>query len=115
MTEPSIQAQRERKPATPVQREVPTRRRIEDHAIIGNLRSAALVAKDGTIDWLCLPDFDSDACFASLVGTPANGEWAIAPKEPARKVERRYRKDTLILETDFTCDSGAIRLIDFMP
>ncbi len=115
MTERTIQREKVKEPGRPVQPGVQAQRRIEDHALIGNLRSAALVTKDGTIDWLCLPDFDSDACFASLLGTPANGEWSIAPKEPTRKVERRYRKDTLILETDFTCDSGVVRLIDFMP
>jgi GH15 family glucan-1,4-alpha-glucosidase len=115
MTEPTIQREKVQELGRPVQPVVQAPRRIEDHALIGNLRSAALVALDGTIDWLCLPDFDSDACFASLLGTSANGEWAITPKEPIQKVERRYRKDTLILETDFTCDSGTIRLIDFMP
>jgi GH15 family glucan-1,4-alpha-glucosidase len=89
--------------------------RIEDHALIGDMRTAALVTKDGTIDWLCLPAFDSDACFAALVGTADNGLWTISPTMPVRKVQRRYRKDTLILETDFDTESGSVRLVDFMP
>jgi GH15 family glucan-1,4-alpha-glucosidase len=89
--------------------------RIEDHALIGDLRTAALVTKDGSIDWLCLPAFDSDACFAALVGTPDNGHWSIAPVVTVNEVRRRYRKDTLILETDFFTDEGTVRLVDFMP
>jgi GH15 family glucan-1,4-alpha-glucosidase len=89
--------------------------RIEDHAMIGDLRSAALVTKGGSIDWLCLPAFDSDACFAALVGNAANGYWTIAPTVPVRKIQRRYRKNTLILETDFVTESGVVRLVDFMP
>jgi GH15 family glucan-1,4-alpha-glucosidase len=79
------------------------------------MRTAALVTKDGSIDWLCLPAFDSDACFAALLGTANNGRWRIAPTVPVNEVQRRYRKDTLILETDFVCEAGTIRLIDFMP
>jgi GH15 family glucan-1,4-alpha-glucosidase len=89
--------------------------RIEDHALIGDLRTAALVTKDGSIDWLCLPAFDSDACFASLLGTEDNGHWTIAPSVTVNEVRRRYREDTLILETDFVTDDGTVRLIDFMP
>jgi GH15 family glucan-1,4-alpha-glucosidase len=89
--------------------------RIEDHALIGDLRTAALVTKDGIIDWLCLPDFDSDACFAALVGRARNGYWKIAPTVPVEAVERRYRRETLILETDFVTRSGRVRLVDFMP
>ncbi|MBS2031973.1 MAG: glycoside hydrolase family 15 protein [Deltaproteobacteria bacterium] len=89
--------------------------RIEDHGLIGNMRSAALVTRDGSIDWLCLPDFDSDACFAALLGTAENGFWRIAPSAPPREIWRRYRRDTLILETDFIVDGGMLRLIDFMP
>jgi GH15 family glucan-1,4-alpha-glucosidase len=89
--------------------------RIEDHALIGDLRTAALVTKDGSIDWLCLPAFDSDACFAALVGTADNGRWTIAPTVPVREVRRRYRQDTLILETEFVTETGAVRLVDFMP
>ncbi|CAM3938278.1 glycoside hydrolase family 15 protein [Corallococcus exiguus] len=115
MAEQITQKQKAQEPVIPAQLGVQTNRKIEDHALIGNMRSAALVARDGTIDWLCLPDFDSDACFASLLGTEENGEWALAPRESIQKITRRYRKDTLILETDFTCASGTVRLIDFMP
>ncbi len=89
--------------------------RIEDYAIIGDLGSAALVGRDGSIDWLCWPRFDSDACFAALLGTPENGRWQIAPKDKTAKVTRRYRPNTLILETRFETAGGAVTLIDFMP
>ena len=89
--------------------------RIEDHGLIGDMRTAALVTKDGSIDWLCLPTFDSDACFAALLGRPNNGRWTIAPTVPVREISRRYRRNTLILETDFVTETGAVRLIDFMP
>jgi GH15 family glucan-1,4-alpha-glucosidase len=89
-------------------------RRIEDYALIGDLRSAALIGRDGSIDWLCLPRFDSGACFASLLGTPENGRWQIAPEKDA-KVRRRYRDGTLILETHFKTKTGEALLIDFMP
>jgi GH15 family glucan-1,4-alpha-glucosidase len=72
--------------------------RIEDHALIGDMHSAALVTKGGTMDWLCLPAFDSDACFAALLGNAENGYWRIAPRDAVAKTLRRYRKDTLILE-----------------
>ncbi|RKG80087.1 glycoside hydrolase family 15 protein [Corallococcus terminator] len=88
---------------------------IEDHALLGDLYTAALVARDGSIDFLCLPDFDSDACFTSLLGTPENGRWKLAPKTPVREVRRRYRDKTLILETEFDTDSGTVRLVDLMP
>ena len=88
---------------------------IEDHALIGDMRTAALVTKGGSLDWLCLPDFDSDACFASLLGAANNGHWTIAPAVPVSNVQRRYRKNTLILETDFVTEVGAVRLTDFMP
>ncbi|RKH07839.1 glycoside hydrolase family 15 protein [Corallococcus carmarthensis] len=88
---------------------------IEDHALLGDLYTAALVAKDGSIDFLCLPDFDSDACFTSLLGTPDNGRWKLAPKAPVREVRRRYRGKTLILETEFVTDDGTVRVVDFMP
>jgi GH15 family glucan-1,4-alpha-glucosidase len=89
--------------------------RIEDHAMIGDLRTAALVTKDGSIDWLCLPAFDSDACFAALVGDARNGRWRISPTVPIKEVRRRYRKDTLILETELVTDTGTVMLVDFMP
>jgi GH15 family glucan-1,4-alpha-glucosidase len=89
--------------------------RIEDYALIGDLRTTALVGRNGSIDWLCLPSTASPACFASLLGSDENGRWLICPSEPVRKVSRRYREGTLILETDFQTDGGAVRLIDFMP
>jgi GH15 family glucan-1,4-alpha-glucosidase len=88
---------------------------IEDYAIIADCRSAALVAKDGSIDWLCLPRFDSDACFSALLGSPEHGRWQIAPAAPVRRVSRRYREDTLILETEFETEEGTVTLVDFMP
>jgi len=89
--------------------------RIEDYAMIGDLGTAALVGRDGSIDWLCWPRFDSDACFAALLGKPENGRWLIAPKDPAARITRRYRPNTLILETRFETATGAATLIDFMP
>jgi GH15 family glucan-1,4-alpha-glucosidase len=88
--------------------------RIEDYALIGDCRSAALVGRDGSIDWLCWPRFDSPACFAALLGRPGNGRWRISPCADAA-VRRRYRPDTLILETEFETADGVVRLIDFMP
>jgi GH15 family glucan-1,4-alpha-glucosidase len=88
--------------------------RIEDYAMIGDCETAALVGLDGSIDWLCWPRFDSDACFAALLGTPENGRFKIAPLDDAR-VTRRYRDNTLILETTFETSSGAVTVIDFMP
>ncbi len=88
---------------------------LEDYGLIGDLNTAALVSRDGSIDWLCLPRFDSAACFAALLGTPANGRWLLAPAEPIRRATQRYRDNTLILETEFETDSGVVRLTDFMP
>jgi GH15 family glucan-1,4-alpha-glucosidase len=90
-------------------------RRIEDYALIGDCESAALVACDGSIDWLCWPHFDSGACFAALLGTPENGRWRIAPDDEKAQASRRYRDDTLVLETVFETASGTVALIDFMP
>jgi GH15 family glucan-1,4-alpha-glucosidase len=90
-------------------------RRIEDYALIGNTLTAALVGKDGSIDWLCCPRFDSPACFSRLLGTSDNGHWLISPRESIKKVERQYVDDTLILETVFTTQSGEVSLTDFMP
>lgn len=87
--------------------------RIEDYALIGDCQTAALVGNDGSIDWLCLPRFDSPACFASLVGSPDNGHWRIAPKT-ARRTQRRYRGDTLVLETEIETDGGSCCITDFM-
>ena len=89
--------------------------RIEDYALIGDCESAALVGRDGSIDWLCWPRFDSEACFAALLGTPDNGRWLIAPRDGKARVSRRYRDNTLILETRFESDDGAVTLVDFMP
>ena len=89
--------------------------RIEDYALIGDCLTAALVSKEGAMDWLCLPRFDSPACFAALVGSPENGRWQISPSVETRAVRRRYRGDTLILETDFETEQGAATLIDYMP
>ncbi len=88
---------------------------IEDYALIGDCHTAALVGKDGSIDWLCLPRFDAPACFAALLGDSDHGRWLIAPAAGVTKTTRRYRGDTLILETDFETDSGAVRVIDCMP
>jgi len=88
--------------------------RIEDYALIGDCETAALVGKDGSIDWLCWPRFDSDACFAALLGKPENGRWRIAPQDRFT-VTRRYRGDTLILETRFETSAGVVLLVDFMP
>jgi GH15 family glucan-1,4-alpha-glucosidase len=89
--------------------------RIEDYALIGDTQSAALVGKDGSIDWLCLPRFDADACFAALLGSEENGRWLLAPSGGIRRVRRRYRPGTLVLETDFETDTGTLRVIDCMP
>ncbi|MFL6816929.1 MAG: glycoside hydrolase family 15 protein [Bradyrhizobium sp.] len=88
---------------------------IEDYGLIGDCETAALVGRNGSIDWLCWPAFDSDACFAALLGTDRNGRWLIAPAEPVTSSSRRYRGNTLILETQFETASGAVTLIDFMP
>jgi GH15 family glucan-1,4-alpha-glucosidase len=89
--------------------------RIEDYALIGDCETAALVARDGSIDWLCWPRFDAAACFAALLGGPEHGRWLIAPMDHDARVTRRYREDTLILETEFVTAEGAVTLIDFMP
>ena len=89
-------------------------RRIEDYALISDCGSAALVARDGSIDWLCLPRFDSGACFAALLGEPENGRWLICPVEPATRVARRYLDGSLILATTFETAEGAVELVDFM-
>jgi GH15 family glucan-1,4-alpha-glucosidase len=89
--------------------------RLEDYGLIGDARSAALVGYDGSIDWLCLPRFDSGACFAALLGGPEHGRWLLAPAAEHRATRRRYRDDTLVLETDFTTAEGAVRVVDCMP
>jgi GH15 family glucan-1,4-alpha-glucosidase len=89
--------------------------KIEDYAFLSDTQSGALVSRDGCVDWLCFPRFDSGACFASLLGTRDNGHWRFWPKEKIDKTNRRYRGETLILETEIETKSGAVRLIDFMP
>ncbi|MFK4488698.1 glycoside hydrolase family 15 protein [Bradyrhizobium sp. USDA 336] len=89
--------------------------RIEDYALIGDCETAALVGRNGSIDWLCWPAFDSDACFAAILGTHKNGRWLIAPSENATRISRRYVGHTLVLETRFETKSGTVALIDFMP
>ena len=89
--------------------------KIEDYGLIGDCETAALVGRDGSIDWMCWPAFDSDACFASLLGTRMNGRWLIAPAEEITRSSRRYRDNTLILETRFETAGGIVAMIDFMP
>src|SRR5262245_18364624 len=88
---------------------------MEDYAVIGDGQTAALVSREGSIDWLCVPRFDSGACFAALLGTPEHGRWLLAPSSPVRAVPRCYRGDTLVLETEFTTDEGVVTVIDCMP
>src|SRR5215468_2468940 len=89
--------------------------KIEDYGFLSDTQTAALVSRDGCVDWLCLPRFDSGACFASLVGNRDNGHWRFFQDEPVTKLTRRYRGNSLILETEIETKSGAVRLIDFMP
>src|SRR3984885_5903925 len=89
--------------------------KIEDYGLIGDCETAALVGRDGSIDWLCWPAFDSEACFAALLGTPKNGRWLICPVEEVTQLSRRYWDNTLILETRFETADGAVAVIDFMP
>ena len=89
--------------------------RIEDYALIGDTQTAALVGKNGSIDWLCLPRFDSGACFAALLGDESNGRWLLAPKGEVRRVTRRYEPGTLVLVTEFTTDDGVVEVFDCMP
>jgi GH15 family glucan-1,4-alpha-glucosidase len=88
---------------------------IEDYALIGDCHTAALVGRDGSIDWLCFPRFDSGACFAALLGNSGHGRWLIAPAATVSSTRRKYREGTLILETEFETDEGAVRIIDCMP
>jgi GH15 family glucan-1,4-alpha-glucosidase len=89
--------------------------RIEDYGIIGDTRTVALVSRGGSIDWMCAPDFDSDACFAALVGYDEHGRWSIRPTVGIRETRQRYLGDTLILATEYVCDGGVVRVVDFMP
>ena len=88
---------------------------IEDYALVGDTRTAALVGKDGSVDWLCLPRFDAGACFAALLGEPRHGRFLLTTRAPPRRVRRRYRGDTLVLETELESEDGRVRLVDFMP
>jgi len=89
--------------------------RIEDYAFVSDTQSGALISRSGCVDWLCLPRFDSGACFAALLGEKENGSWTLTPEGKVTKCERRYRGDTLILETDVHTSDGSVRFIDFMP
>ena len=89
--------------------------RIEDYAFLSDTQTSALVGRDGSVDWLCMPRFDSPSCFAKLLGTEDNGFWKIAPADPLKDTQRRYRDGTLILDTEFTTGTGRVRLTDFMP
>ena len=89
--------------------------KIEDYGYIGDTQTGALVGIDGSIDWLCLPRFDSGACFAALLGDSRHGRWRLTPGEEVIRVTRKYRGPSLILETEFHTRTGAVRLIDFMP
>src|SRR3712207_69178 len=87
---------------------------LEDYALIGDMQTAALVGADGSIDWLCLPRFDSGACFAALLGGPQHGRWQLAPVGAA-SCRRRYRPESLVLETEYELPGGAVRIVDCMP
>ena len=89
--------------------------RIEDYALIGDLQTAALVNREGSIDWCCFPRFDSGACFAALLGTSDHGRWVVAPASPITRCSRSYRRETLVLESTYETDEGVVRSIDFMP
>jgi GH15 family glucan-1,4-alpha-glucosidase len=90
-------------------------RRIEDYALLGDLQTAVLVHRTGSIDWCCFPRFDSAACFAALLGEPEHGRWLLAPATETRRSKRRYQPLTLILETIHETADGSVRVIDFMP
>src|SRR5438034_11662300 len=89
--------------------------KIEDYGFLSDTQTGALVGRNGSVDWLCFPRFDSAGCFAALLGEPKNGSWLIAPADESAEVTRRYRGHTLILESTFETKDGAVRLIDFMP
>src|SRR6187431_1957593 len=89
--------------------------RIEDYGLIGDCETAALVGIDGSIDWLCVPRFDSDACFAALLGNTEHGRWLIAPAEEVKRTTRRYLPGTAILETTFQTADAIVSVTDFMP
>ena len=88
---------------------------IEDYGMVGDLRAAALVGRNGSVDWLCLPRFDSASCFSALLGDERHGRWLVAPVGEVLATARRYRPGTLVLDTDFETAEGAVRVTDFMP
>src|SRR6202035_5727954 len=98
-----------------VRKDVPVSPSIEDYAIIGDTHTAALVSRDGSIDWLCAPRFDSGACFAALLGDRSNGRWKISPAGEGKSITRRYRPGPLVLETEMQTDTGTVRIVDCMP
>ena len=89
--------------------------RIEDYAMVGDLETSAIVGADGSVDWLCFPRIDSPACFAALLGDDSHGRWRIAPTTGGRCTRRRYRPDTLVLETEWETPEGTVRVTDCMP
>src|SRR5207245_2415304 len=89
--------------------------RIEDYALVGDCETAALISRDGSVDWLCWPRFDSDACFAALLSRERRGYWRLAPQGHYACTDWRYRPDTMLLETEFTAGGGRMRVLDFMP
>src|SRR5437899_9004465 len=89
--------------------------RIEDYALLGDLHTGALVGRDGCIDWRCLPNFDSPACFAALLDSPAAGRWLIGPAAGGACTKRGYHKETLVMETEWQTRTGRVKVIDFMP
>ncbi|MDQ6913814.1 MAG: DUF5911 domain-containing protein, partial [Verrucomicrobiota bacterium] len=89
--------------------------KIEDYAFLSDTQTGALVSREGSVDWLCFPRFDSGACFAALLGEKENGHWSFRTCAKVKRTSRRYREGTLILETEIETSSGLVRLIDFMP
>src|SRR5436189_1163740 len=89
--------------------------KIEDYGFLSDTQTAALVGRNGSVDWLCVPRFDSGACFAALLGEAKNGRWLLGPAGDGHSSKRRYRDDTLILETEYETADGAATVIDFMP
>jgi GH15 family glucan-1,4-alpha-glucosidase len=89
--------------------------RIEDYGLVGDTHTAALIGRDGSVDWLCFPRFDSGACFAALLGDERHGRWLLAPAGGVRRVSRRYRAGTLVLETELETEDGTVRVVDCMP
>src|SRR5918997_2634947 len=88
---------------------------IEDYGLVGDLETAALIARDGSVDWLCLPQFDSPSCCSALLGEASHGRWALGPVDRVRSSSRRYLPGTLGLETEVETAGGAVRVVDFMP